>query len=91
MLNPTLLAGIARVCCVCHPGDSIFQLRPEWREAGVQLSHGLCSACARKLLEDAQNDLAGLARVHPSPVPVDAAQRRSHGASPVIHSQHIAA
>jgi hypothetical protein len=48
--NAYLLEGIVRVCMCCHPNDTIFQLRPEWRELGLRVSHGLCPSCKDAML-----------------------------------------
>lgn len=64
-MNALLEAGIARVCCVCHPGDSLFQVRPEWRAAGVQLSHGYCAACLRAAKASLDAALADTPEDHP--------------------------
>jgi hypothetical protein len=77
-MNATLEAGIARVCCVCHPGDAIFQVRPEWRAAGVQVSHAYCTHHFAEALAEADT-LTGPAD-DPSRPRVIAHAR--HGSSP---------
>jgi hypothetical protein len=40
-----LYDGITRVCMYCHPRNSILETHPEWKAAGVQISHGICPVC----------------------------------------------
>lgn len=40
-----LAEGIIRACMRCQPGDTIFELHPEWRGLGLSVSHGVCPEC----------------------------------------------
>lgn len=46
----TLAAGMIQVCAWCLPGDKVFDRFPEWRNLGLDISHGICQPCKAKML-----------------------------------------
>ena len=47
-----IFAGIVRACCVCHPGETIFNSHPEWKDAGLEVSHGYCAEHREALMAE---------------------------------------
>lgn len=41
-MNAKLTEGMVTVCCVCYPGNSIFEANPHLRGLGLKVSHSLC-------------------------------------------------
>jgi hypothetical protein len=37
------------VCCVCYPGNSVFNAYPELADKGLSVSHGICERHLRLL------------------------------------------
>jgi len=48
-MSAKLLGGLVTVCCVCYPGNSVFEALPQLAGLGLQVSHGLCTQHLRLL------------------------------------------
>ena len=48
-MNCKLEAGLITVCCVCYPGNTVFEAFPHLAGLGLQVSHGLCDRHFKQL------------------------------------------
>lgn len=39
---PSCCDGVIHVCGWCHPGKSVYLIRPEWLYLNLPISHGIC-------------------------------------------------